>query len=573
MRARDVFSTIADPSGQGGGTGSAGLSPLLTLRNALHGKPQKVLSYTTNAEDPRAQYFQVYVVNYSGRQNSWLPPSFKDSKSVGGDKLPFAPQGQPTTSVSKVTTKVTVSSDYAGSPDLPLPYAPYQLQADGAPGWRETAGTLMVYNHPGMALAGVHYTVQSEEVNPPPSQIKDLQATGSIQAQYSTYGGPDYRQLYTIASKHTRGALSNLQIAFRLQNWFRSRAFTYSLNPNLPQTGNWLLPFLTSVHSGFCVQFAQAFAILARVLGIPARIAIGYTAGTQGPGGIWQITTADAHAWPELYFPGYGWLRFEPTPGGAGGQGTAVIPPYAASQTSSNNAGGTSSQGGSTGGSTGGAGGQAGKKPANRNTSTGCSATQPGRPVIPCTAGAAAAIKGSGSKLGLAIGIPVAVFLLIAWPALTRLLTRRRRWLSASGDAATAHAAWSELIDDLADYGLACAPGETPRAVARRVTRHVGLDETASSAVSRLAAAEERARYARLPDPGAGLKAAEVTVRRAVAASVPRQQRLRARLLPASTVLAARQLLQRGSEMLSWLDSSWPALGRQLRRAATRHAE
>jgi predicted RNase H-like nuclease len=175
--------------------------------------------------------------------------------------------------------------------------------------------------------------------------------------------------------------------------------------------------------------------------------------------------------------------------------------------------------------------------------------------------------------MGLAIGIPAALFLLIAWPALTRLLTRRRRWLSASGDAAIADAAWRELTDDLADYGIGCAPGETPRAVARRVTRQARLDETATRAVSRLAAAEERARYARLPDPGTGLKAAVVTVRRAVAASVPRQQRLRARLLPASTVLAARHLFQRAGEMLSWLDSSWPTLRRQMRRAAARRAE
>jgi transglutaminase-like putative cysteine protease len=558
MRVRDVFRTIADGSGHGGsGGGGTALSPLLGIGRVLEGKPQPVLSYTTTAANPGEQYFQVYVLNYSARQHSWLP-SYNDSKLVGGQKLPWAAQGATPTSVSKVTTTVAVSGHDTGSAVLPMPYAPYQLRIAGDSGWRETAGTLMVYN-PRLAMAGLNYTVRSEEANPLPGQIQNLQAPAPV-TKYATYTGPNYQQLYNIASPHVQGAVTELQEAQDLENWFQSGAFTYSLKPNLPQT-NWLVPFLTRDRRGFCVQFAQAFAILARVLGIPARIAIGYTGGTQGPGKTWKITTADAHAWPELYFTGYGWLRFEPTPAGPHGQGTAEAPVYAGGHSgSTSRTGNSASQGGSSTGPAG-LGATSKRRPGfNRNTG-----------LLPGT-GTAIATRRAGSDLGLAIGIPAAVFLLIAWPALTRLLTRRRRWLSASGDAAIAHAAWSELTDDLADYGLGCSPGETPRAVARRVTRQASLDQTATSAVSRLARAEERARYARLPDPGAGLKAAEVTVRRAVAASVPRQQRLRARLLPASTVLAARHLLQRGSEMLSWLDSSWPTLRRQLRRAAARQA-
>jgi transglutaminase-like putative cysteine protease len=558
MRVRDVFNTIADGGGQsgpGGGSGAA-LSPLLTVGRVLQGKPKPVLSYTTTSPDPREQYFQVYVVNYSSRQNSWLLPSYNDSKSVAGDKLPVAAQGvASTTPVSEVTTKITINADDTGSADLPIPYAPYQLHVDGD-GWRETAGTLMVYNHD-RAIAGLRYTVESEEVNTQKAKIPDVEAQGSI-AKYASYTGPDLEQLTDIALKHTQGAQSFLAEAYKLENWFQSPAFKYSLKPDLPET-NWLLPFLTSVRTGYCVQYAQAFAILARTLGIPARIAIGYTAGTPVGNGTWDVTTADAHAWPELYFPSYGWLRFEPTPAGSLGQGTAAVPVYGGAQTGSPSAISNSNPTGPDLGPAGGVGGPKSRVPLNRE--------------LPSTgSGVASATKRASGAMGLAIAIPLAVFLLIAWPALTRLFTRRRRWLSASGDAAIAHAAWRELTDDLADYGLGCVPGETPRAVARRVTSQARLDQTAARAVGRLAAAEERARYARTPEPGAGLKAAQVTVRRAVAASVPRRQRLRARLVPASTVLAARHLLQRGNEMLSWLDSSWPALQRQLRRAAARRA-
>jgi hypothetical protein len=557
MRVRDVFATSADGSGHSVGGSSAGVSPLLNLSHVLEGKPQPVLSYTTTAEDPSQQYFQVYAVNYSGRRNAWLPPSYHNFRTINGPQLPWAAPGAGrTTTVSKVTTAITISKDDTGYAVLPMPYAPHQLTV-GDSGWRETAGTLMVFN-PGMAMANLHYTVQSNEVNPQAAEIKTAQPPADVAAQYGTYTGPDLKQLDAIALAHTHGAATQLQEAQDLEKWFQSAKFSYSLKPNLPQT-SWLLPFLNTVRRGFCVQFAQAFAILARVLGIPARIAIGYTGGSPGPGKTWEVTTADAHAWPELYFYGYGWLRFEPTPSGSHGPGTAVQPVYA---------GGSSGSAGSKGGTTqqGSGNGSQGQQGASGNHLRNL-----GRDVGLAGSGPASAPKRASSKLWLAIAIPAALFLLIAWPALTRLLTRRRRWLSASGDAAIADAAWRELTDDLADYGLGGMPGETPRAVARRVTRQARLDETATKAVSMLAAAEERARYARLPDPGAGLKPAVITVRRAVAASVPRRQRLRAWLLPASTMLAARLLVQRVSEMLGWLDSSWPTLQRQLRR--TRRAE
>src|SRR5258706_7717163 len=92
-------------------------------------------------------------------------------------------------------------------------------------------------------------------------------------------------------------------------------------------------------------------AVLARLIGTPSRIAIGYTAGQQHANGTWVVTTADAHAWPELYFSGAGWLRFEPTPGGLGGQQTAVEPSYVYNA-------------GAGGNSTGGAGGPGGPSPA-----------------------------------------------------------------------------------------------------------------------------------------------------------------------------------------------------------------
>ena len=112
-----------------------------------------------------------------------------------------------------------------------------------------------------------------------------------------------------------------------LQRWFtESGKFTYSLNVHQPDTAKALIDFLTKDRQGYCQQFAFAMAVLARLLDIPSRVAVGYTEGSPIGHDRWDVRTSDAHAWPELYFQGAGWLRFEPTPSGSDGQATASQP-------------------------------------------------------------------------------------------------------------------------------------------------------------------------------------------------------------------------------------------------------
>ena len=94
-----------------------------------------------------------------------------------------------------------------------------------------------------------------------------------------------------------------------------------------------LADFLT-LKSGYCIHFASAMAVMARLEGIPSRIAVGYAPGRstgatvavpgQGPLPEYEVDARDAHAWPELYFQGVGWVPFEPTPS------RGVVPAYAA---------------------------------------------------------------------------------------------------------------------------------------------------------------------------------------------------------------------------------------------------
>jgi transglutaminase-like putative cysteine protease len=112
-----------------------------------------------------------------------------------------------------------------------------------------------------------------------------------------------------LARSITASASTPLAKAEALTNWFRSRLFHYSLRP----TRSTLVSFLTVSHTGSCEQFAGAFTVLARAVGLPTRVAIGFTTGERDGSGQTVVRGIDAHAWPEVYLDG-SWISFEPTP-------------------------------------------------------------------------------------------------------------------------------------------------------------------------------------------------------------------------------------------------------------------
>lgn len=123
------------------------------------------------------------------------------------------------------------------------------------------------------------------------------------------------RQARRLADEATRGATSRYQAALALQDWFRQE-FTYSLSSPPGHGDSALVDFLDS-REGYCEQFAGAYAAMARALGIPARVAVGFTPGNPDPEDptLYRVLGRHAHAWPEVYFAGLGWVPFEPTPG------------------------------------------------------------------------------------------------------------------------------------------------------------------------------------------------------------------------------------------------------------------
>jgi transglutaminase-like putative cysteine protease len=121
-------------------------------------------------------------------------------------------------------------------------------------------------------------------------------------------------QVYEMAKRLTAGAATPYDAALAIEKALR--ALPYTLDVPAPPAGvevsSW---FLFTERQGYCDYFATAMAVLARAAGIPSRLAVGYATGnfdqrTQ----TYTVTELQAHSWPELYFPNYGWIPFEPTP-------------------------------------------------------------------------------------------------------------------------------------------------------------------------------------------------------------------------------------------------------------------
>jgi transglutaminase-like putative cysteine protease len=126
-----------------------------------------------------------------------------------------------------------------------------------------------------------------------------------------------YRPLYEQARRVAGATASPYLAAVRLENWFRSGGgFSYDENPPRRDGRPILVQFVTDSRSGYCQYFAGAMALMLRYLGIPARVAAGFTSGRYNPAEReWTVTDHDAHTWVEVWFRGFGWLPFDPTPG------------------------------------------------------------------------------------------------------------------------------------------------------------------------------------------------------------------------------------------------------------------
>ncbi|REE99677.1 transglutaminase TgpA family protein [Thermomonospora umbrina] len=577
---------LGESGGSGGSQTVTTPDPLVGLKRELTRQTdQTVLTYRT--DDPSPDYLRLYSLDdFDGNRWTYSPLRSSPRDRIAGRGLP-SPPGLLSARTRTVTTRISVADEVRNMTFLPAPYAPSRVSVEGD--WRVHAPSLMVYSLRDNA-AGRAYTVTSLRAEPSAAQ---LHAAGTpppdLLRRYVRVPNDIPQPIRQLVGTVTAGARSPYEQAQKLQDWFTQEGrFVYDTAPAAPKGTNDLVDFLLVSKRGYCEQFAASMALMARLLGIPARVALGYTSGSRGASAEWTVRSRDAHAWPELYFEGAGWVRFEPTPAGATGQGSATVPTYTRRETAG--ARPEPSDGTSVAPSP------------STSTTPGAAAPAPNRRVDGGEGALAPDLESDDG--GLPVWLPALplVLLLPVAPMLARMLARRRRWSRAltpraapggppgssgppgppgarpSGDrphdvpssadpteaADAAHAAWLELRAEAIDHGLPWRPGDSPRATARRLTGQLELDPPAAAALDRVARAEERARYAPAPGPTTTLREDVRIIRTAFDAAVDRRTRWRARLAPPSTLENFRDTGSRALDAVDRLGTS------RLRRLTSR---
>ena len=574
-----LFHGSGGGDGDGPGNGSGLPQPLAQMTGQLQEpKATQVLTYTSNVPANDPQNLQIYVLGKLTATNWVVSPPGTVYSMAKQAELPPVP-GLTGKDWPAVHVTVQFSSNFSakGESYLPMPYPARQVTVPG--NWEVDSSTLMA-DSPSVPLTDLNYQVTSYNVDPTNTQLEAAPGGYGSMGAYLTVPKA-FGSLRALAERVTRGAKSPGEKAVALQNWLRSAGgFSYSLKTASIDGASALSYFLNHSKKGYCQQFAFAMGVLARLLGIPSRVVVGYTAGRDVGQGHWVVMNSDAHAWPELYIRGYGWMSFEPTPSGDGvGQQTATVPAYTeppgyTGPGTDPGVGGPGSAGSLP------AAGAAGIRGPHRVNNI-----DPGSPndnglnadtknrVGPGGGGSAAPYVQTVGKAPVPLFVLLGLILIaLVTPRAVRSVTRRRRWRAARDNTSTAHAAWAELLDDLEDYGVRHGPSETPRALARRVVAQQRLPAAGQAALERVAQAEERASYAPEPGPATGLPGDVASVRSAIASGVDRRSRWRARLLPASGVRRTWQALGHTLDLFNWAELAAARAGRRLRRIRTREA-
>ncbi|MEV5973552.1 DUF3488 and transglutaminase-like domain-containing protein [Streptomyces sp. NPDC051921] len=533
-----------EDTGGKGGTISA-VNPLVSLQNDLRQpEDREVLRYRTNATDTGNMYLRLVALDqFDG--TAWKS-SVRPIEDVP-DELPWPVGLSQEVRTTQITTNFVASTAYEQK-WLPMPYPAAKVSIGGS--WRyEPAGRMLVGDS-GQNTRGARYTVTSLDVRPSTEQLSAAPAApDELRREYTRVPASLPADVRSTALEVTRGARNDYERAVKLQDWFaEDGGFRYDVEVK-SGTGVQAISRFLKDKEGFCVHFSFSMAAMARSLGIPARVAVGFMPGTPQSDGSVSVGIRDAHAWPELYFEGAGWTRFEPTPS----RGT--VPDYAREQSSGGAA--TPSAQPST---------SASAQPSAMPSSSESCPPQLKR-LGECgqdqAAGGAASDDGGLPPYVIALiclGILLVLLALLLLPLLWRTQVRARRLGPAGDPVARVLAVWQEINDLAWDHGVAPDESRTPRRTAARLVREAELPQDAADAVHRVARAVEEALYAPRPLPATGLTEHVAVIRRGFHTVSSRGTRLRARFAPRS----AARVVRAAQESTTALGNAWSAKTRAL---------
>ncbi|TQO20875.1 transglutaminase superfamily protein [Rhodoglobus vestalii] len=295
---------------------STGVNPIINLSSDLRrGAPLLALRYTS---EDTGEYLRVAVLDEFG-DDTWRPTERNDLSS---DEIQaFAKPVGLTADVPRTENAMQVEIERIRGEYLPVPYAATGISGlEGSWAWEAEGLTVSTETS---NSRDQQYDVSY--ITPTPS-IEQLEAAPTTLPEgYENYLALPATLPAVVAetAQEVAGSeLTRFDQALALQSFFKDGDFEYSEDAPLADdydgSGAQVLAEFLTAQSGYCVHFASAMAAMARTLDIPARVVVGFTPGQRNVDeetdeATFVVTTDNLHAWPELYFPTIGWIRFEPT--------------------------------------------------------------------------------------------------------------------------------------------------------------------------------------------------------------------------------------------------------------------
>ena len=482
----------------GPGSGGAGdiniKNPMVDLRRDLvRGEDIDLVTITT--DDPDPSYLRIGVLNRFS-SDAWTPGDrdVPSSQQANGNMPPL--EGVDASVTRREFDYRLRSTDQFKSSWLPTQG---NISAIDAPGdWRFDLATRdFIASDDDLDASDLDWSFRGVQLNLDANKLaRAPSSAGLVDEEFTQLPDGMDNVVRELAVEVTDKAGSRFEKAVALQEWFRSGGgFTYddSRADSGSNGADDLANFLRAGpggRTGYCEQFAASMAVMARILGIPARVAVGFLHPDQVDDDTFVYSAHDLHAWPELYIAGAGWVRFEPTPGGR----AETVPAYT-SQTLDLT-----------------------EDPSVNPTK------DPIRDPLPQDSSSSAATPqdeaaGAGGDSGLP-WLPVLLVLVLVALVVLLLLTprslrRRRRLVRLAGGPEDA---WLELRDTVRDLGMLWPRSRSPRQTADVLVRWFGAppDEhtaerprrgpetnpVAVDAIDRIVLALELSRYAeRAPGP------------------------------------------------------------------------
>lgn len=459
----------------GGGSGPGGdgeivvENPMTDLRRDLkQGADFPLVRVRT--DDPDPAYLRISVLA-DFTENEWTA----GDRSVPGDQVADGALPAPEGLDARVDREaygyqVEVTAELE-STWLPTQAPVSRVEAPGD--WRYDTSTLdFIAADDDLTTAGLQYQMTAVEPRLEADELTQAPSDrGEVDSRFLQLPTGLPPVVGSLTADVTAGLANDFDRAVALQDFFRrDGGFRYSLARSANGNGaDELAAFLSpgpGGRVGYCEQFASAMAVMARQVGIPSRVAVGFLQPRSLADGRWEYSARDLHAWPELYFPGAGWTRFEPTPP----QRAADAPDYT----------------------------EGDQAPAPLPAVPGSEADAPGgaeadraenRPTPEVAESAPTPATGTGLPWRMVVPAALATVLLPVLLIVPGVVRRRRREHRLEG---TVLDAWRELRDTALDLGRPWPTGRSPREVRTALAPHLGAHDDFDIVL----AAVERASYA-----------------------------------------------------------------------------